>query len=347
MPAMPVIKSDNLIIGAGPIGLEVAVAFKKAGLEYLHLDAGQIGQIIADFPPQTQFFSSNDRIALAGIPIPSVTQARSRREAYLAYLRSVADHYQLKINTYERVLDLRTVPGGFEAWTRRRNGLEFQYRTRRVILCTGGTANVRTLGISGEDLPHVTHNLGDIHQYWRRKVLIIGGKNSAVEAAIRCYHVGAEITVSYRKAEFPPRVKYWLLPEMDMLLRTGRVQAHFETVPLRITPTDVTLEHTGTGETFGVEADHVLLMIGYEADMTLFRMLGVTLTGENEAPVHDEATMETDVPGVYVAGTATVGTQPRFMVYIENSHIHGERIVSHIRGEAPPPPPRPIVQAES
>lgn len=338
---------DVAVIGAGPIGLEIAIALKQAEIDYVHIEAGQIGQVIAGFPPHTPFFSSNERIAIAGIPIPSTDQQKCKREEYLAYLRSVASHFDLDVRTFQRVTDIMRDGERFELHTHTLLGREHRYRVNKVILSTGGTAKHRTLGIPGEALPHVTHDLGEVHQYYRRRVVIIGGRNSAVEAALRCYHVEANVTISYRGDAFPERVKYWLLPEIEMLIRTGRIAAHFETKPIEITCDAVRLKSVNGDEIIDVPADHVLPMIGYEADMSLFRMLDVTLESDSETPVFDEATMETDVPGVYVAGTASAGTQFGFKVYIENSHIHAERIVAALTGAPPPPPPKPIVLAES
>ncbi|TVQ56623.1 MAG: hypothetical protein EA377_01925 [Phycisphaerales bacterium] len=180
-------RTSAIIIGAGPIGLGTAIRLSQRKIGYLHIEAGQIGQIIADFPPLTQFFSSNERISIAGVPIPSATQAKCRREEYLAYLRAVADQYDLHVKTYERVIDIHQSTDGFTLHTRKRNGGSYTYQTCNIILATGGTASPRALNIPGDDLPHVTHDLGDVHQYWRERVLIIGGKNSAVESAIRCH----------------------------------------------------------------------------------------------------------------------------------------------------------------
>ncbi len=343
-------RTSTIIIGAGPIGLETALRLAQRRIDYLHIEAGQIGQVIADFPPLTQFFSSNERIAIAGVPIPSATQAKCRREEYLAYLRAVADQFDLHIKTYERVIDTDQSIDGFALHTRKRSGESRTYRARYIVLATGGTASPRALNVPGDDLAHVTHDLGEIHQYWRERVLIIGGKNSAVEAAIRCHSAGAKVTISYRGSEFSPRIKYWLRPELDMLIRKGAIDLRLNTIPTRITPTHVTLASTGDGhrdEIVEIEADRVLAMIGYRADMSLCRMLGVTLNGEAEVPSFDEDTMETNVPGVYVAGTVSAGTQSGFQVYIENSHIHADRIARAIAGEAPPPPPKPVILAES
>jgi len=325
------IHTDVAIIGAGPIGLEVAIALQKAGIDYVQFDAGQVGQIIYQFPYATRFFSSPERIAIGGIPIQSVDQTKCTREEYLAHLRSVVMHYGLDVRTYERVIHVKREGDQYKVQTQTAAGSHL-YLANRIVLSTGGTAEPRSLGIEGEHLPHVSHHLDDPHKYFARKVLVVGGRNSAVEAALRCHHAAAHVAVSYRGEAFPDRVKYWLKPEIEALIRDGELDAMFHTVPVEITPTHVTLRHLDSGEEMFVPADFVLLMVGYESDMSLFRMLGVTLESEQNAPRFDPETMETDVPGVYVAGTATAGTQQRFRVYIENCHVHAERIVAAVQG---------------
>lgn len=340
------------IVGAGPIGIELAVALKRAGIEYVHFDARQIGYTISWFPPLTRFFSSNERIAIAGVPLLTADQSKASREEYLAYLRAVVLQFQLQIHTYEPVVGIDRVDEGFLITTHPAGGRR-TWRARRVVLCTGGTDRPRRLGIPGEDLPHVSHYFGDPHVYFLRRVLIVGGKNSAIEAALRCHYAGARVGLSYRREQLPDKsIKYWLLPEINGLLKENRIEPHLGTVPVRITPTHVTLERkpfgsTAAGERYDVPADFVLLLIGYEQDNSLLRLAGVELAGECLAPVHDERTMQTSVPGVYVAGTAVGGTQNKYTVFIENCHIHVERIVRAIEGAAPPAAPAPLAQPES
>jgi thioredoxin reductase (NADPH) len=200
-----------------------------------------------------------------------------------------------------------------------------------LVLCTGGTDHPRRLNIPGEDLPHVSHYFGDPHTYFRTDVLIVGGKNSAVEAALRCHHAGARVSLSYRREMLPEKsIKYWLMPEITGLIKTKRINGHFQTQPVAITPTHVTLARGS--ERIDVPAQFVLLLIGYEQDNKLFKIAGVELSGSCGAPVYDERTMETNVPGLYVAGTAIGGTQDKYTVFIENCHVHVNRIVAALTG---------------
>ena len=334
------------VVGAGPIGIELAVALKSQGIDYLHFDAKQIGYTISWFAPQTRFFSSNQRIAIAGVPLETPDQNKATREQYLAYLRSVVRQFDLEIRTYEPVVGIDHAGDGFVLTTNPRGGKR-TIHANKLVLCTGGTDHPRKLGVPGEELPHVSHYFQDPHTYFGREVLVVGGKNSAVEAALRCHHAGAKVSMSYRRDQLPEKsIKYWLLPEINDLFRSGRIKNYFPTQPVAITPTHVTLRQ-GDASAFEVQADFVLALIGYEQDNTLFRLAGVKLVGDCGAPAYDDNTMETNVPGVYVAGTAVGGTQDKYRVFIENCHVHVDRIVAALTGQSPPVAPVPLAAPES
>jgi thioredoxin reductase (NADPH) len=340
--------AEVAIVGAGPIGLELAVALKREGIDYLHFDAKQIGYTISWFAPQTRFFSSNERIAVAGVPLQTPDQGKATREEYLAYLRSIVQQFDLRVNTYEPIVGIERSDDdrGFTITSQPAGSARAVYRVKRLVLATGGTDHPRRLNIPGEDLPHVSAYFRDPHTYFDKRLLIVGGKNSAVEAALRCHNAGARVAMSYRRERLPERsIKYWLLPEIQGLIQSGRIDGYFQSHPVAITPTHVTLERGG--ERFDVPADFVLMLIGYEQDNTLFKLAGLELRGDCGAPVYDEQTMETSVPGIYVAGTAVGGTQDKYTVFIENCHVHVERIVSALTGTAPPAAPAPLAQPES
>ncbi len=338
------------LVGAGPIGLEMAAGLSEAGVPYLHFERGQVGQTILGYPPRTIFFSTADRIALRGVPLPLEQGSRATREQYLAYLRAYAEQFGLRVRTYEEVTAIGRAGGGFRLRTETRAGEKrsAEVLAERLILALGDMHAPRRLGIPGEDLPTVRHVFPGPHPYFRRRLLVVGGGNSAVEAAILCHHAGVRVAVSYRGDAFDPgRIKYWLHPEIEGLARRGAVEVHFGTVPVRIRPGAVRLEPVTGGGAVEVAADFVLVQAGYEMNPALLRMAGVRLEGSAGAPALNEATMETNVPGCYVAGTATAGTQRDYRAFIETSHIHVRRILAHLTGAPPPeaPPPRPDLES--
>ncbi|MEM1099466.1 MAG: NAD(P)-binding domain-containing protein [Planctomycetota bacterium] len=325
--------TDTLLIGAGPIGLELAVCLKHLGADYLHLDAGNAGQTVIDYPKQTRYFSSPDRIAIAGVALPTNGE-KATREQYLAYLNGVVRQFELPIRRYTPVTDLRRRDdGGFDANTPHRT-----IHAKRVVLAIGDMHRPRLLHIPGEDLAHVSHRFDEAYPFVGQRLLIVGGRNSAVECALRCHHAGANVTLSYRQDRFDERaIKYWLLPEIQALIKHGQIDFHPGTVPTRIEHDGVTLQTVQPPVHKAKHAaDFVLLLTGYDQDKTLFTAAGVTLEGENDAPCVDPETMETDVPNLYVAGTAAAGTQVSFSLFIENCHEHARKIATAITGIAPP-----------
>lgn len=331
--------TDTLIVGAGPIGLELAAALKQSGVDYLHIDASHIGHTISWWAPGTRFFSSPERLALAGLPLVSTDQAKPSREEYLAYLRLVAGHFDLRVRTFERVESVERRGETLIVAARRildPSADPLEYTARHVVLAIGDMHGPRLLNIPGENLAHVDHYFRDPHVYFGRRVLIIGGRNSAVEAAIRLHRIGADVTISYRGNGFDPqRIKYWLLPEIEWLINKGKVGWRPNTVPVEITPHSVRLR-SDDGREESIEAGAVLALTGYVQDPTLFERCGIELTGETRAPRHNPATMETNIPNLFVAGTASAGTQSRFRAFIETSHEHVDRIVRRITGKPAP-----------
>ena len=329
------------IIGAGPIGIELAVAFKRAAIDYVHLDAAQIGSTIQWYPLEMLFHSRADLLSISGVPLQVSDQQKPKREEYLAYLRSVVLQFALEIRTYERVEKAtRRAEGGFELRTRTIGG-ERLYRVDIVVVAIGAMHAPRLLGIPGEDAPNVSHYFRDPHDFFGRRLLIVGGRNSAVETAVRCQRAGASVTISYRRAEFDSGViKFWLLPEIRGMIRDGRVSFLPNTIPLEIGASSAQLAMTGEdGQVLpdavplALPADFVLLMTGYRQDTSLFKTLGVDLGGLDQQPRYDPETMETNVPGVFVAGTAIAGTPPgKIRVIVESCHVHIPRIVAAVTG---------------
>jgi thioredoxin reductase (NADPH) len=316
-----------VIVGAGPIGLELAAALKQEGIDYLQFDASSIGATIGWYPQQMLFHSNAERLAIAGVAIQTADQQKPTREEYLAYLRAVVLQYGLQIRSYERVLGVTPVAaGGFEvATSRSRVHADF------VVIAIGSMHRPRLLGIPGESLPHVEHYFREPHPYFGQRLVILGGKNSAVEAAIRCQRAGADVTLAYRRADFDPaHVKFWLLPEIRSMMRDERVRVLFSHTPVEIRERSIVFESPdGTSE---VPADFILSLTGYEQDTSLLESAGVEFIGDARAPRYDESTMETNVPGLFIAGTAVQGSPVgRVRVIVENCHVHVPRIVARVR----------------
>ena len=326
---------DVAIIGAGPIGIELAVCLQQAGVRYIHFDAHQLGYTMSWWPRNTNFFSTTERLAIAGVPIQNNHQQRITGEDYLAYLRSVVEQFDLMINTYEPVTTLTRTADGFELETAPLAGPR-HYRAARVVLAIGDMEWPNRLDIPGEDLPHVSHYFRDPHEYFRRRLLIVGGKNSAAESALRCWRAGAEVTISYRRPQLDSeRIKHWLLPDLQAQIEAGVIGFLPATTLLEITPTHALLAPVGGGAPFAHPTDFVLLNTGFHGDQSLLRMAGVELRGENRVPVFDPATMETNVPGLYLAGTVAAGVQQRYTLFIENCHEHAGKITQAITGRWP------------
>jgi thioredoxin reductase (NADPH) len=336
----PQTDAELILIGAGPIGLELAVALKRLGYDYLHFDAHQIGHTMTWWPRNTDFFSTTERIEIAGIPAPSTTQARLTGEEYLAYLRSIVELFDLRVNTYEPVTRIQAVEAGFRLQTRHQTGPR-TFTCRKLVIATGDMHGPNCLNIPGEDLPHVSHYFTDPHVYFRKRLLVVGGRNSACEAALRCWRAGARVAISYRREKFDQQtVKDHLLPDLMAQISRGNIIFYPNSLPVEIRPDRVILQQSLTyqaGQTRTIEhpADFVLLNTGFVADMSLFEQAGVQLTGAERAPLYNPGSMETNVSGLYVAGTAAAGSQKRYKLFIENCHVHVGKIVNHLTGQWP------------
>ena len=334
------IDREVVIAGGGPIGLELAVALQEVGVSYVLLEAHQIGHTISRWPRHTHFYSTAERIAIASVPIPFADHDHITGEQYLAYLRAVVQQFNLRINAYERVVTLERSQEMFDVSTETRTG-EHLYRASHVVLAIGDMGKVNELQIPGEDLPHVTHQLDDPHRYFGQRLLVVGGGNSALEFAARSWRAGAEVTLSYRRATFNPMfVKAALMEDLRTLTREEKITFLPRTAPVEIGPQYVTLTPTRDGERIDGEhtrhrADFVLLCTGYRANLSLFKQVGVTLDRWGRVPRFDPQTMETDVPGLYVAGTAANGDRGRHQLFIETTHHHVRKIVKHISGKEP------------
>lgn len=326
-----------LVIGAGPCGLAVGIAAKRAGLECVLLDRRTVVSTIERYPLHMRFFSTPERIEIGGIPLVTIQEKPGREEA-LVYYRRVADLFELDVRPAHDVMALRRAeaadagesPGDarFVAAVRRPGG-DITIPARAVVVATGYFDWPNLLGVPGEALPHVQHYFREGHPYWRRRVVVVGAGNSAVDAALECWRAGAaSVTLVHFGDALDRSVKPWVLPDITNRIKDGSIGACWRSRVRAITPEAVEIVHDDTGAVERLPADAVLLMTGYYAGTRLLEQVGVPIDPVTGVPAHDETTMETPVPGCYLAGVVASGKDAN-RLFIENARHHGELIVRH------------------
>jgi thioredoxin reductase (NADPH) len=321
---MPV--RDVLIVGAGPSGLATAIAAKHFNLDYVVLEQGSLVDGIARFPINMVFFTTPELLEIGGIPLTTPFDKPTRAEA-LRYYRKVVDTFQLQVTLYEKVTSIERPAepdAPFIVESRTARGVTRVREARNVVLAMGYYEMPNMLNVPGEDLPHVTHFYKEAHQYYRQRVVIVGGKNSAAEAALEIHRAGGHVTMVHRGPGFGDSVKYWVKPDIENRVKEGSIQAHFNAQVAEIRSNEVVLD---TGAT--IPAESVLLLTGYRADPDFMRRIGVDLHDDTLAPKYNVDTYETNVPGLFVAGGQVAGTRTG-TVFIENGRFHGEQIAKAI-----------------
>ena len=317
---------DVLIVGAGPSGLATAIACRHHGLDYQVLEQGTLVDAIARFPTNMVFFTTPELLEIGGVPLTTPFEKPTRAEA-LRYYRKVTDVFQLQVAMHEQVLAIEPDGDGdqrrFVVQSRSRLGVDRVREARAVVLAMGYYGRPNLLGVPGEELPHVSHYYGEAHTYYRERVVIVGGKNSACEAALELHRNGAHVTMVHRGAALGDSVKYWVRPDIENRIKEGSIAARFSTRIVEIRPTEVVVESADGRET--IPADGVLLLTGYRADPAFLRGIGITVDPDTLVPAHDPSTFETNVPNVFIAGGQLAGTRTG-TIFIENGRLHGERI---------------------
>jgi thioredoxin reductase (NADPH) len=312
---------DLIVVGAGPAGLATAIAAARAGLDYLVIEKGALVESIFRFPRNMVFFTTPELLEIGGLPFVTPYEKPTRIEA-LRYYRRVADTYALALALDERVLGIETGRAGFEVATE-----QGRHRARAVAVAIGYYDQPNRLDVPGEDLPHVFHYYNEAHPFYRRRVVVVGGKNSAAIAALELHRTGASVTLVHRRAALSDSIKYWIKPDIENRIREGSIAARFDTRVVAIRPGAVVVEQGGTTEE--VAADAVFLLTGYHPDPELLRGAGVRVDPESYVPEHDPETFETNVPGLYLAGAVVTGKNTN-RIFIENGRFHGEAIVAHL-----------------
>jgi thioredoxin reductase (NADPH) len=334
---------DVLVIGAGPTGMACAIEAQRAGYDAIIVDKGCLVNSLYHYPANLVFFTTPELLEIGDIPFPSANAKPNRQEA-LEYYRNVAQHYRLKLRQYENVENVSGRDGDFRVSTRHARGEPHEYRARKLIVATGYYDLPNSMQIPGEELPKVSHYYREPHPYFDSDVLIIGGKNSAAIAALELWRRGARVTMVHRGPGMHANVKYWIKPDIENRIKNGEIKAHFNSSVRQICP-DHVLVATPAGEV-KLKNDFVFALTGYHPDYEFLLKLGLRLSAKDCRPECDPQTLETNVPGIYVAGVIVAGSRTS-EIFIENGRFHGQQIAKDLRHKlgssgvsvTPPPPP--------
>jgi thioredoxin reductase (NADPH) len=309
-----------IIVGSGPAGVNVALEAKRRGVGALLMDRGCLCNTLYHFPERMTFFSTAELLEFAGIPLVAAGAKPTKREV-LDYFTRIVLSYELPFETFCGVQDIERAGSGFKLSTNRGD-----YYSHAVVLATGSYDQPKLLNVPGEDLPHVSHYYGDAHPFIGKHVVIVGAKNSAAEAALELHRAGANVTIVHRGPVLSPSIKYWIKPDLENRIREGSIGVRFNSRVVEIRNAEIELESHGKHEI--LPADVVFLLTGYDPDYAWLRSLGLEFEGEAELPVHNPETLESNVPGMYVAGVLLAGRETS-RVFIENSRTHGALILNH------------------
>ncbi len=321
---------NMVVIGAGPAGLACGIAAAKRRLDFRVIEKGCVVNSVYHYPANMTFFTTADLLEIGNVPMV-VSSDKPKRVDALKYYRRVADHYHLPIQDHERVVSVSGVKGDFEVETEDRLGVRQSYRAARIIVATGYYDNPNYLGVPGENLPKVSHYFSDPHPFFRKNVVVIGGNNSAAEAALELYRQGdARVTIVHRGEAMGKEIKYWVLPDINNRIDRGEIRAFFRSRVMEIRQSDLRISTPAGDEV--LENDYVFAMTGYHPDHTFLAGMGVIVDPESYIPQHDPVTLETNVPGIYLAGSVVSGKQTN-RVFIENGRLHGAQIFEHWEGE--------------
>lgn len=323
-------KYDLLVIGGGPAGLSAAIEAKKENFSVLVLDKGAIVNSIQSFPSSMVFFSTVELLEIAGVPFIASSPHPTRIEAVNYYAR-VAKSYEIEFKGNSRVVSVNSAPNNsahflVEIKNEATSQLSF-VSADKVIVATGFYDNPNLLGVPGENLPSVSHFYKEPYPHFGQKVIVIGGKNSAVEAALDLYRHGVDVTILHRGESFGKSVKYWILPDIENRVKNGDIAAHFNCRIVEIKPNRVIVNVNGEREEF--ECDFVYALTGYHPDVNFLRELGVEVDEESGVPKHDAATLESNVKGIYLAGSIVAGYDCN-KIFIENGREHGKLIAKSL-----------------
>jgi len=311
-----------IIIGSGPIGLATAIALKQKGIKSLIIERGCLVNSIYNYPTNMTFFSTSDKLEIGNIPFISHGSKPTRKEA-LEYYRRTAEHYELNVKLFEEVKSVRGDDGNFEVVTTKDT-----YAANKIVLATGFYGKPNMMNVPGEELSKVLHYYDDPHRYAWQNVLVIGGGNSAADAALETYRCNANVSILVKHDTLKPSIKYWVKPDIDNRIKEGSITGYFNSEVLEIRETEVDIQTPDGKKT--IPNDFVLAMTGYRPHFDLMKSMGIELTkDEKKMPVYDEKTLETNRQGMFVAGVVCGGMDTSSL-FIENSRIHAMHIANRI-----------------
>jgi thioredoxin reductase (NADPH) len=328
---------DVVIVGGGPCGLAAAISAQRAGLRAVVLEGGSVVSTVAHYPTYATFFSTAVKLSLGDLPFIIAAEKPTRRDA-LAYYRGVVRHFDIPLRQYERVTSIARDEEQFTVHSTSRAEGERTTRARAVVIATGYFGSPNYLRVPGEDLPHVSHVYREGHEAFDQDVVVIGGGNSAAEAALDLWRAGAaRVTLVHFGPTFDKKIKPWVLPDFVNREKEGSIGARWDS-RVKSIERDAVVITTSNGEE-RLKARLVYVMTGFAPNTDLLKACGVPIDSVTGIPSHDAETLETTVPGLFIAGVVVAGFDAN-KVFIENGRFHGDRIVARITGKSAPAEPR-------
>ena len=327
---------DLAIVGGGPCGLATAISAQRAGLSAVVLEGEAVVSTIAHYPTYARFFSTAEKLSLGDMPFVIATEKPTRRDA-LAYYRAVVRYFKINLRQYEHVTSIDRNSAGFVVRSIPRDGIPRETRAKAVVVATGYFGSPNYLRVPGEDLPHVSHVYREGHEAFDQDTVVVGGGNSAAEAALDLWRSGARVTLVHFGPTFDKKIKPWVLPDFVNRVKEGSIEARWESRVTRIENDAVVT--TGPNGEERLPATFVYVMTGFAPRVDLLRDAGVPINSITGIPAHDPVTLETQVQGIFIAGVVVAGFDAN-KVFIENGRYHGDKIVARILGQTAPAEPK-------
>jgi thioredoxin reductase (NADPH) len=315
---------DLICIGAGPTGLACAIEAKRSGMRPLVIDKAALCNSIYHYPANMVFFTTPELLEIGDLPLVCAAEKPTRVEA-LKYYRKTVEHYEIEVRLFERVLGVHGHDGKFTVVTKTEHGVESRYAGKKIVVATGYYDLPNLLGVPGEERAYVSHYYTEPHEYWNQEVVVIGGKNSAAEAALDLYRNGARVTLVHRQKDLGSTIKYWVRPDIENRIRAGQIQALFGTHVTEFLEQGVVVQN-GSGEK-RLPARQVFALTGYHPDYAFIESVGVRLDPVTRKPALDPNSLESNEAGIYLAGVVTGGRNTS-EIFIENGRFHGKQIVA-------------------